>query len=383
MTAYSNSRISTFFQCPFRYKLRYIDRIRVKKDTIEAFMGSRVHEALEKLYKDLKYGKMNTKEDVLKFYEKRWEEKWHDKVEVIRKEYTAENYKEMGRKYISDYYDHYKPFNHLKTIGLETEKFLDLGNGDKYHIRIDRLACDDEGNYYVCDYKTGGRLPCQSDLERDKQLAMYSLWVRKNFPDAKDVKLVWHYLAFDKKLTVEKDMGQLKKVKREVLNLIRQIENAVQYPASKSSLCRWCRYRKYCPHFKHEFELEEMGEKAKEEDGVKLVDEYAKLDEKEKEIREKKNEIKDRIIEYAKQNKIESVFGTENQANLRSYSKIQYPKTKQFIKLLKKKGIYEDVIAINSSKLRKMLENGDMDIEILVNLKAEKVWSVRLAKKKD
>ena len=47
---YSHSRLSTFEQCPYKYKLKYLDKIETDvPDTIETYLGSRVHETLEKL----------------------------------------------------------------------------------------------------------------------------------------------------------------------------------------------------------------------------------------------------------------------------------------------------------------------------------------------
>jgi len=63
MTVYSHSRISTFENCPYQYKLKYIDRKKPEiSTTIEAFMGSMVHEALEDLYKKKKFKKRVAKE---------------------------------------------------------------------------------------------------------------------------------------------------------------------------------------------------------------------------------------------------------------------------------------------------------------------------------
>ncbi|MAG20116.1 hypothetical protein CL618_01655 [archaeon] len=59
MTCYSHSRLGTFQQCKYKYKLNYIDRIKTDLESIEAFMGKLVHETLEKLYKDLKFQKLN------------------------------------------------------------------------------------------------------------------------------------------------------------------------------------------------------------------------------------------------------------------------------------------------------------------------------------
>ena len=53
MTLYSHSRLSNFEQCPLKYKLRYIDRVESKiEGSIEAYLGSRAHEVLEKIYRD-------------------------------------------------------------------------------------------------------------------------------------------------------------------------------------------------------------------------------------------------------------------------------------------------------------------------------------------
>jgi len=104
MTTYSHSKLGTFQQCKYKYKLQYIDKIKSDLESIEIFMGKRVHEALEKLYNDLKLQKLNTKEELLQFFEKIWDENWHDNVFIVKDEYTAKNYKEMGKKFIADYY---------------------------------------------------------------------------------------------------------------------------------------------------------------------------------------------------------------------------------------------------------------------------------------
>jgi len=51
---YSHSKLSCYEQCPQKYKLQYIDKVETEiEESVEAFMGVRVHETLEKLYRDL------------------------------------------------------------------------------------------------------------------------------------------------------------------------------------------------------------------------------------------------------------------------------------------------------------------------------------------
>ena len=108
----SHSRVSTFENCPYQYKLRYIDK--KKPDvptTIEAFMGNMVHRTLEFLYKNRKFKKRVAKNILIKFYRDLWEKNYSNDILIVKAEKEnvgAENYRKMGEKFISDYYDRMK-----------------------------------------------------------------------------------------------------------------------------------------------------------------------------------------------------------------------------------------------------------------------------------
>ena len=101
---YSYSSISAFENCPLKFKFAYIDKIKPLRKNIESFMGIRVHETLEKLYRDKLYAKIDTLEELLDFYNKRWEKEMHGNIFVV-KGYDIENYRKMGEMYIKDYYN--------------------------------------------------------------------------------------------------------------------------------------------------------------------------------------------------------------------------------------------------------------------------------------
>src|SRR5512143_901456 len=102
MPTYSHSQLSTYENCPHRYKLAYIDKIEAETEGIEAFMGSRVHDALEKLYRDLKVTRLDTLEELLSFYQQAWEKNWNGMIQITRKGYDGEDYRRLGEKCISD-----------------------------------------------------------------------------------------------------------------------------------------------------------------------------------------------------------------------------------------------------------------------------------------
>ena len=105
MTLYSHSRLTTFETCPYQYKLKYIDKIDMGVETVERFLGSLVHSVLEKLYKDLLNGKENNLEELLEFYEQEWERQLSPDIVIVKDEYTPENYREVGRQCLRDYYE--------------------------------------------------------------------------------------------------------------------------------------------------------------------------------------------------------------------------------------------------------------------------------------
>ena len=118
MTIYSHSRLEAFKSCPLKYKFNYVDRIKREEEGIEAFLGSRFHEVMEKIYKDLPFRKYSL-DELLDFYEDDWDKKYHDKIIIAANERKAKDYKEIGKKFIEDYYTRYYPFNQGKVLGIE------------------------------------------------------------------------------------------------------------------------------------------------------------------------------------------------------------------------------------------------------------------------
>jgi len=393
MAIYSNSKISTYETCPYQYKLHYIDKIEPEVETtIEAFMGDLVHQTLEKLYKDKKFKKRVEKKILIKFFRDLWEKEYSDDILVVKEDegLKADNYRKMGEKYISDYYDSHKD-DDMTILGLETQDRLTLPDGNQWHVRIDKLGC--KGNiYYVCDYKTNSRIKMQEEADSDRQLAMYSIWVKDKFKDAKKVILKWHMLAFDKEITSERTDEQLKALQQEIVEIIGEIEEAAKekdFPTNPTKLCDYCGYKSQCPSFKHQIEIEAIQEvkKFKENDGVKLVDEFAETKSKKKEIEEKEEKLKEDLIAFAKQKGIDVVYGSNMKAGIKEFDKLVLPdddeEYKKFIELLKKKGHWEECSMICYPKIQSKVIKEELHPDLIEKVKLEKDKRINLSKRKD
>ena len=387
MTAYSHSRVSTYENCPYQYKLKYIDRIKVDiPTTIEAFMGDIVHQALERLYKDKKYQRKISKSNLIKDYRERWDHDYSNDILIVKADegLSSDNYKKMGEKFISDYYDRMKPFEEMTILGLETQDRMTLPDGNQWHVRIDKLGCDSEGNYFVCDYKTNSRMKDQEEADEDRQLALYSIWVKNKFKDAKSVKLIWHMLAFNKDAISERSDKQLEKLQKDVCDLIKEIEKAKEFPRKISALCDYCVYKEICPSFKHEVELSKKEVKEfKEDEGVKLVDEYSEVKMKLGELKKQEDEMKAGLIGYGKQFGVDAIYGSNKVAKLKEFDKVVMPDGEdgvKFLKMLKDKGLWEEVSMICYPKLNSRVLKGEVDKAIVKKVEIVKDWRVGLSK---
>ena len=138
-----------------------------------------------------------------------------------------------------------------------------------------------------------------------------------------------------------------------------------------------------CPAWKHGLELEQKKPvEYKEDDGLKYVDHYASIYHTIQALEKELELVKENIIHFAQSKDISVVYGTKEKASLTSYKKIHYPKTEEFITLLKEKGVYEKLISLNAVKMKNILRRQGFDQEILEQLELSPGWSLRLMKKK-
>ena len=363
MPTYSHSKISTFEQCPLKYKFSYIDKIETEiEETVEAFLGSRVHETLQKLYTDLNFQMMPSLKELLDFFNSQWKKNWNDAIVIVREEYGQENYRKMGERYITDYYTRYEPFNQERTIALETMRIVPLDNAYQIHIRVDRLA-EKDGIYEIHDYKTSQSLPTQDDLDKDRQLAVYAYGIKRMYPDARKIQLIWHFLATDKEMRSERTEEQLDVLKKEVIESIKEIESAREFPANVSRLCDWCEFRPLCPEWKHLYQIEDKpANEYLNDDGVKIVNKYAEVYEQIKKNEGDLGRLREALIAYAKKHEVNAVFGSDVKASVRSYDKLKFPgkndpAREELDKLIKKLGLWDELAVLDTYELAKRINS--------------------------
>jgi len=248
-TEYSHSRLSAYENCPKRYAYRYVEGIESDLEGVEAFVGKRVHEVIERLYLHLgEHGRPPSLAQVHDRFQREWRQTWHARVSIVRTENDEAHYVEHGLRCLSSYYRDQYPFDRDKTVAVEKAISLTLDSEGRYRMRgiIDRVACTGPGQLEVHDYKTGS-MPPKRVFEKDRQLALYQIGIEQMYPDVEQVDLVWHYLAFDRTIRVRRSSEQLAQLRVDTMALIDRIEAASEFPARPGTLCAWCEFREICP----------------------------------------------------------------------------------------------------------------------------------------
>jgi putative RecB family exonuclease len=253
---YSYSKISTFENCPYKFKLKYIDKISPEiVGTIEAHLGKAVHSSLEWLYNLVIKKEIPKLDELLIHYKEIWQKEYNSNIVIINKNLKEEDYFNKGIIFLINYYNSNLPFND-GTIECEKKIFLNLDKEKNYKLigYIDRFSYNSEKKEYeIHDYKTANSLPTKEKIETDKQLPLYSIAIKEILTKVereKEISLNWHYLAYSKKISIKRNNEQLEKIKKEVIEKINEIESTKYFPRKPSKLCDWCEYKNICKNSK-------------------------------------------------------------------------------------------------------------------------------------
>jgi putative RecB family exonuclease len=395
---YSNSQLATFEQCPRQYKFIYVDGIKRYEEGIEAFLGQRFHDAMEWLYAERAF-RCVPLDELLDYYEQNWAGQWHDEVKIVKKRRTQDDYRLMGRRFIEDYYRRHNPFDQGRVLGLERYIRFPLDDTGRYKCKgiIDRLMIAPDGAFEVHDYKTGSKLPEQKELDRDRQLALYQIGVQNLWPEAKerDVRLVWHEVAFDIEMRSTRTPEALEKLKTELGALIDRIEAETEFPQRESALCGWCAYQDLCPSRKHLVKVEALPwDKWKDEPGVVIVDAYAErwrkkkvLEAEVKTIEGELEGLREAAIAFAEKEDAQVIAGTDARLKVTGKDKVILPgkgseEREALDAELRKLGVWDEVADLDTKALEKAILEAKWGAGVLDVLKShigmEKRYKVTL-----
>jgi putative RecB family exonuclease len=303
-------------------------------------------------------------------------------IRIVRKDYSAEDYRRLGEKCITDYYKRYSPFDQGKTLGLEEYISFPLEEENDCWVRgyIDRVTLVDSSVLEIHDYKTSNRLPTQEDVNSDRQLAFYQMGVSEKWQGVEEVRLIWHYLTFDTEIRSSRTPDELHQLRQATLELIRKIETDRHFFPKEGPLCNWCDYQGFCPKRKHLIAVETLPpNEYLNEEGVALVNRYVEMKERKRlyneEIDVELAKIEEALYAYARGKEIEAIFGSDHLAKIRTEAKEKYPlkgdpSRRALDEMIKKAGKWMEVSDLNPWMLARVMGRGGWPPSLANRVKA-------------
>jgi len=249
LPVYSHSRLSSFENCPRQFYFRYVEKVPVETESVEAFLGKRVHEVIERLNRFVGRGLVPSLPKVLARFRTLWAETFSaERIRIVRSENPPESYRESGERCLSNFYRRHYPFDRDESLGIEQHVTFALDPEGRYRMQgiVDRVVRAADGAVEIHDYKTGRWVPNQEKLDQDRQLALYQIALAPQHGDA-PMRLVWHYLLRDQTRVSTRTPAQLDELRAATVERIEQIEAEQRFEPKPSALCGWCEFREICP----------------------------------------------------------------------------------------------------------------------------------------
>lgn len=241
----SPSSISTWQQCPLRFRYGRIDRI-PEPSTEPQLLGSFVHEVLEYLY--ALPSAERTKDTARKIAGRLWDEKWSGEVEQLNLD-PDELHQFRWKSWwcVEALWDMENPME-VELDGIEQRLEMMVDDAKLIGI-LDRYNKTEDGSVVISDYKTGKKPKPQYEAEKKFQLTVYAdlvdqtLGVKVDSAELLYLKegVRWTYMPS------EEEILKMRETVKSVWSEIKQSCATGEFEAKPTILCNWCSYKVICP----------------------------------------------------------------------------------------------------------------------------------------
>ena len=248
-TYVSPSSISTFQQCPLRYRYSRIDRI-PEPETEAQGVGSLAHEVLELLFDEP--AENRTLARARQILLERWDAEWSERSGALG---LSDYDRHMFRWKVWNCVENYFALEDPSTITLDgTEQRLEATiSGVPVLGILDRWNRDKNGDVVISDYKTGKVSRKPYDAEKKLQLMVYAdLHEHINGGEVKTAELIY-LKGKGTRVRYSFSPEERDSTRQVLVDTWQQIQSSCEsgiFEARKTRLCDWCSFKGMCPAWK-------------------------------------------------------------------------------------------------------------------------------------
>lgn len=249
----SYSAITTYQQCPLRYRFRYVDGLPESVVSSSLIFGGAIHSALEFHFNELLIGNDPPSQDqLLDVFQDAWRSREADYEDIrFGKGEDHNSLSSLADRMLAAFRSTPAAQSHDTVIGIEEELRGELIPGvPDLLARIDLLTTTSDV-LIITDFKTARSRWSQNQAENSSsQLLLYSELARRMMPD-REVRLRFLVLTKTKTPTVEAfDIDVSRQRAQRTIKVAEHTWRAIEaghfYPAPSPMNCPSCPFRSAC-----------------------------------------------------------------------------------------------------------------------------------------
>ncbi|MCD4749731.1 MAG: PD-(D/E)XK nuclease family protein [Thermoanaerobaculales bacterium] len=242
---FSFSRLKSFDQCPFKYRLRYLKGLKEAFRSIESYLGNTVHDVLEWMYEERRNGASPDETAIVERFDEGWREDWPEDLAIVRIDDGPDTYFRVGREmlkiFVSDVFDK----DRSETLALEERYSTPLSDRIVFTGFADRVGRTTKGKLFVIDYKTSKRAGDSTEFSEGLQAPLYAACALEKYKE--DSALAgYHYLRLGISNWHQVDQARARQLLERFKNLAEAALDTTEFPAKPGILCAWCGFNHIC-----------------------------------------------------------------------------------------------------------------------------------------
>jgi ATP-dependent helicase/DNAse subunit B len=224
---FSHSKLETFYSCPFKFKLTYIDKIRPKVETSIALLrGSYFHHLTEQYSVEQKPNPdYKIPDDLRKDIEDLFERSLGG---LVGKYLNSDEFVTVGTEVAFGLDEKFNPCNYYSKSAV-------------FRGFIDKILKKD-GEFWVVDWKTGKYKDLQ--YQSFEQVKLYAIWLFRMYPEVNRIHCTYVYPESDNENEICFERSGLSEMAKGLAEKVRGVETSEEFPKCESRLCEYCDFRK-------------------------------------------------------------------------------------------------------------------------------------------
>lgn len=304
-----------------------------------------------------------TLEDLLLYYEQNWLPQGYESAE------EEAEYKKSGKEILTEFWKIHSADFHL-PVALEKRFLVDI-DGIKLMGFIDRVDKLESGGLSIIDYKSNKELFTNDYLEEDLQLTIYQLAAEQTWPLPVEKLTLYHLRSNTPCSCSPRGPTRLDQTRRLILEVADNILSE-KFPAVENQYCP-CDFPEHCPYYRHLY----MASTEARQDllpgiaAAEAVERYASLKAQINELETQLEEAKQLITDFCRVEGLSRIYGEEHEITYKLIERTGFDANEVRV-LLEPEGLWEKVLGLDQSRLRKLLTDKEISKEIREKLESLK-----------